>query len=97
MLRHPPQTQVAVLHRHPFLGPSSTINAPFVEVPPTVRSAGAYSDPVVGAIPGARAAAGPVTTAAAAQQQHCGSATGRLFDASGRRRGFFDPSLRQGY
>jgi hypothetical protein len=78
--------QVAVLHRQPFLGPSATINVPFVESP-SVRIADAFTDPVIGSIPGARSAARP---------PRCG-ATSRLFDASGKLRGFFDPSLRQGY
>jgi hypothetical protein len=84
----PAGTQIGALHRQPFLGPSGAAGA----APPTeaasVRSADAFSDPVVGAIHGTRSAAKP--------PPRCG-ATGRLFDAAGRRRGFFDPSLRQGY
>ncbi|GBF88659.1 hypothetical protein Rsub_01558 [Raphidocelis subcapitata] len=84
------RAQIAVLHRQPFLPPSGRINAPFIEGA-TVRASDAFRDPVPG-IPGTRASAAAAAAAAA-----CRGATGRLFDASGRRRGFFDPGLRQGY
>jgi len=77
------------MHKQPFLGPSGTINIPFIEAA-TVRAADAFQDqPVVG-IPGTR-------TTTKALGERLGGGTGRLFDAAGRWRGCFDPSLRQGY
>jgi hypothetical protein len=89
---------IAARHPAPFLPPSGAVGAP-LSPGVSVRAAGAFSDPPRGgAIPGARGGAhadkgaGSVAAAAAAA---CGG-TGRLFDASGRRLVFFDPSLRQG-
>lgn len=76
-----------MLHRQPFLSPSAVISAPLIESA-TVRSADAFQDPVVGGIVGTRSIA---------KAQPVYGATGRLFDAYGQRKGFFDPSLKQGY
>lgn len=87
--------QIAVLHRHPFIAPSAVVNAPFIQSP-TLLAAAAFGDPPRG-IPGARGSRSGGGGAGSGERAACAPAVGRLFDASGQRRAFFDPSLRQGY
>jgi hypothetical protein len=82
--------------------PSGRVNAP-LSPGASVRAADAYRAPLAGGtLPGIRGVPGSRSGGSGSGSGGnggplCRGATGRLFDATGRQRGFFDPSLRQGY